>query len=297
MADIAAALYNWSTTRSSNSPAGGTTIGTGLDDNLREIQGVMRGWLASKGADIASAATTDLGAIEGLFHDITGTTTITGLGTVSAGIWKVIKFEGILTFTHNATSLILPGGLSITTANGDMAMVTSEGSGNWRCNWYQRAAGDIALATPVASTSGTSIDFTGLPLGVKRVTVCFRGVSTDGSSPPLIQIGDSGGIEATGYLGSGSDLVGAIATAYTSGFGIGTAVAAGATLSGAVTLTLENATSNTWVCAGIVARADGAQTYFVAGWKPLSTVLDRVRITTVNGTDVFDLGEINVVYE
>lgn len=80
----------------------------------------------------------DIGAVEGLFHDITGTEAITGLGTVSAGIHKVLKFEGIATLTHNATSLILPGSVNITTAVGDIAWFISEGSGNWRCLNYQR---------------------------------------------------------------------------------------------------------------------------------------------------------------
>src|SRR5687767_7776251 len=140
MADVDDTIAEWSATTSSNKPTGPTTVGTGWDDNLREICGVVVRALSHKGADIASATTTDLGAVEGLFHDITGTTTITGFGTIRAGIWKIIKFEGILTLTHNATSLIIPGAANITTANGDMAMVTSEGSGNWRVNWYTRAA-------------------------------------------------------------------------------------------------------------------------------------------------------------
>jgi len=121
------------------------------------IQKVVRGWLASKGADIASAATTDLGAVEGLYHDITGTTTITSLGTVSAGIWKVLTFEGVLTLTHNATSLILPGGASITTAVGDVAWFASEGSGNWRCNQYQRAATAPISASNVFTTGDVKL--------------------------------------------------------------------------------------------------------------------------------------------
>lgn len=138
MADVPSTLASWSATTASNSPADATTIGAGLADNLQEIQAVVRGWLATKGADIASATTTDLGAIQGNVHDVTGTTTITGLGTVSAGIWKIIRFTGILTFTHNGTSLILPGGSNITTAAGDCAFVISLGSGNWRCYFYQR---------------------------------------------------------------------------------------------------------------------------------------------------------------
>ena len=154
MADVSAALKDWSATTASNSPAGGTTIGTGLDDNLREIQGAIVRGLSNKGSDIASATTTDLGAVEGLMHDITGTTTITGFGTVRAGIWKIIKFEGALTLTHNATSLILPGAANITTADGDIAIVISEGSGNWRCVAYVKATGKAIIAPAVGDVTG-----------------------------------------------------------------------------------------------------------------------------------------------
>jgi len=139
-------ITDLSATAADNSPAGTDTVGPNLDDYLRGIQAVLRGDLASKGADIASATTTDLGAVQGSAHDITGTTTITGLGTVAAGIPKLIKFEGALTLTHNATSLILPGGENITTANGDTALVVSEGSGNWRCWFYWPAAINPAKA-------------------------------------------------------------------------------------------------------------------------------------------------------
>ena len=150
MADVAADLKTWSTTAASNSPADATTVGSGLADNLQEIQKVVRQDLAHKGADIASAGTTDLGAVVGLMHDITGTTTITSFGTVSAGIWKFIKFENVLTLTHNATSLILPGAANITTANGDTAIVMSEGSGNWRCLAYTKATGAQTVESPVS---------------------------------------------------------------------------------------------------------------------------------------------------
>lgn len=132
MADVAATLAGWSSTTNSNSPSGSTITGSGVDDNFREIQGVIVRGLSHKGADISSATTTDIGAVEGLMHDITGTTTITGLGTVRAGILKILKFEGALTFTHNATSLILLGGANRTTADGDIGIYISEGSGNWR---------------------------------------------------------------------------------------------------------------------------------------------------------------------
>jgi hypothetical protein len=156
MADVAGNLFDWSTTAASNNPAGSTNIGAGLDDNLRELQKVVRQDLAHKGADIASATTTDLGAVVGLMHDITGTTTITSFGTVSAGIWKLVKFEGALTLTHNATSLILPNAANITTADGDTALAFSEGSGNWRIHSYAgKNAYHSTLTTSGAVTTNT----------------------------------------------------------------------------------------------------------------------------------------------
>lgn len=156
-ADVAATLPLWSTTEGSNSPSGSTSVSTNLDDNLRMIQKVVRGWLATKGADIASAGTTDLGAVEGLAHDITGTTTITSFGTVAAGIIKVLKFEGALTLTHNATSLIIPGGANITTADGDVALVISEGSGNWRVLSYFTAASLYVTAAGTATLTNKTL--------------------------------------------------------------------------------------------------------------------------------------------
>lgn len=154
MADVAANLKDWSTTASNNAPSGTTAIGSGLDDNLRELQKVVRQDLAHKGADIASAATTDLGAVPGLFHDITGTATITSFGSVSAGIWKILRFTGSLTLTHNATSLILPGGANITTGPGDRAIVFSLGGGNWIVVDYTAAS--AATERTILGAAGVS---------------------------------------------------------------------------------------------------------------------------------------------
>jgi hypothetical protein len=138
MADVSSNLYSWSTTASSNSPSGATNVGSGLDDNLRQLQATVREGLAHyNSVAVASAGTVDLGAQTGNFLIISGTTTITSFGTVSAGIWKVVRFSGALTLTYNGTSLILPGAANITTVAGDVACFLSEGSGNWRCVWYQ----------------------------------------------------------------------------------------------------------------------------------------------------------------
>jgi hypothetical protein len=103
--------------------------------------------------DEASATTTDLGAIEGNYVSITGTTTITGLGTVAAGVTVTATFTGILTLTHNGTSLILPTAANITTAAGDSAIFVSLGSGNWRCVAYTRADGTALVGAGALTKS------------------------------------------------------------------------------------------------------------------------------------------------
>ena len=154
-ADVDATLMQWSTTAASNKPSGSTSISTNLDDNLREIQKVVRQQWAS--TSIASAATTNLASVNERFVTVSGTTTITALGTLSAGIERVLIFSGILTLTHNGTSLILPGAGNITTAAGDVATMLSLGSGNWRCIDYQRASGaPVSLVTQFADGSAAT---------------------------------------------------------------------------------------------------------------------------------------------
>jgi hypothetical protein len=156
----------------------------------------------------------------------------------------------------------------------------------------------IVSGTAVASTSGTSIDFTGIPSWAKRITVMFSGVSTNGTSNLLFQLGDSGGIEATGYLGAGgTSSAGSFNSAnYTTGFGLNVAAAANL-VNGSLMLTLLDSATNTWAAAGNFSLSNGANNALTSGSKALSATLDRVRITTVNGTDTFDAGSINILYE
>lgn len=93
-----------------------------------------------KATDIASAGTVDLTTSTGRLVHITGTTGITAI-TLASGYVRDIVFDGILTITHHATTLILPGGANITTAAGDRATFRGDGSGNTRCIHYTRANG------------------------------------------------------------------------------------------------------------------------------------------------------------
>jgi hypothetical protein len=157
--------------------------------------------------------------------------------------------------------------------------------------------GVLTSMTAQASTSGTSIDFTSIPSWVKRITVMFSGVSTNGTSLPMIQLGDSGGVETTGYT-AGSSLIGFGSTNYTTGFTIRTDAVASAVMDGFITINLFSSSTNTWVAGGtIYAPTPTAYLSAVSGAKSLSATLDRVRITTVGGTDTFDAGSINVLYE
>jgi len=154
-------------------------------------------------------------------------------------------------------------------------------------------SGAFIAGTAVASTSGTSIDFTSIPSWVKRVTVMFNGVSTNGSSYVIVQLGTSGGVETTTYLGNSQQ--GGSPVAFSTGFLISTNGAAACTRYGAISITLVG--SNAWTVQGVIADTSNNWTTPTAGIKTLGGTLDRVRITTVNGTDVFDAGSINILYE
>ena len=145
MSDVTTTLDSWSTTPGSNQPQGSTVIGSGLDENLRQMQATTR-YLASPNS-IASAATTDLSTVNDTFITVSGTTTITAFGTLTSGIYKWLIFSGALTLTHNGTSLILPDAVNITTAAGDVALMLSLGSGNWRCLNINSRASAAAFTT------------------------------------------------------------------------------------------------------------------------------------------------------
>jgi len=151
----------------------------------------------------------------------------------------------------------------------------------------------ITSGTAVASTSQTSIDFTSIPSWVKRITVMFNAISTTGTSNYQVQIG-AGSVTTSGYTsGSTEGTAGAIST---TGFTAFQSPVAARTYSGVMTIT--SITGNTWVYSSVLACVSNAQTATqAAGNIALGGTLDRVRITTVGGTDTFDAGSINILYE
>jgi hypothetical protein len=171
-------------------------------------------------------------------------------------------------------SVIIDGSASVTINNGAVLGITS--------------------GTAVASTSGTSIEFTSIPSWVKRITVMFQGVSTNGVTAPQIQIGSTTYV-TSGYLGAA--MSGAEVTNNASGFLLNssTFIASGV-LSGG--LMLSNLSGTIWVAYGSSGRSDIARGFSLGGvLLTLSGTLDRVELITVNGTDTFDAGSINIMYE
>ena len=157
-------------------------------------------------------------------------------------------------------------------------------------------AGNLMLiqGTSQASTSGTAITFTGIPSWAKRITIIFNGMSTTGTSNPMIQIG-SGSVDTSSTYTGGATINNQLVS-NTTGFLLTRVTSASDLFYGQAVLCLVS--SNIWVISGQsiqTAQVQGISNY--AGSKSLSGALDRIRITTANGTDTFDAGSINIQYE
>ncbi len=169
-------------------------------------------------------------------------------------------------------------------SNSSRTLSLPDGTGTFVVNNVNSA---IVSDTAKTATS-TSIDFSSIPSWVKRITLMFSNVSLNGTSDILVQIGDSGGIENTGYVsgsGSGSNS--------TAGYVIRMA---NATRTAYGMMQICNITGNNWISMHSI-NAGSLVDFAGGGGKTLSDLLTQVRITTVNGTDTFDSGTINIFYE
>jgi hypothetical protein len=174
------------------------------------------------------------------------------------------------------------------TINGSAGLTTNSGA----------VYNGIASGTAVTA-SGTSVDFTGIPSWVKRITVMFNGISLSGTSNAQVQIGDSGGIETTGYSCTAGVMQGSttsVTTAFTTGFVVVMNWQSNTdTFTGKIQIELFDGT--TYLGNGQSSNSGATRAVVSSGSKSLTTVLTQVRITTVNGTDTFDAGSINILYE
>ena len=267
----------------------GTTTSTAANITNGTIQTLTASTATITGGTYSGAINSTTGTIA-TFNSTTGTiaTLNSTTGTIATGTIATLNST---TGTITNLSTTLAGDFTISQGTGTIgtAKVTPT-------NLSQ----PFTSGTAVISTSGTAIDFTGIPSWVKRITVMFNGVSTSGASTPwLIQLGDSGGIENTGYLSAGGRIATASASSVnsTAGFSINVNNVATNTIHGSMTITLIDSSNNSWVASGAVANSAAADSFVAAGSKSLSATLDRVRITTSGGSDTFDAGSINIMYE
>lgn len=285
---------------------GATNIITGAGDVLGFVSESSGVWRCSsinsgikrfsKGADVASASTLTLGT-DGNYFDVTGTTTITSIGTLGVGTWVKLHFDGELTLTHHATDLILPGGVNITTAAGDEIELVEYATGDWRMvggvkadgtAWVVNSSSNLTIGAFTAWTSGAYKDITGLS-GVKRLTISPKLLSTTGTSNFLIQIGDAtGGLKTSGYTSGCTHDNGTRVTS-TAGMIVTSTQTASESRTGTVVLTLVDESTNAWVSSGQLTGIDGIDANS-GGQVTLSGPLDRFRFTTVGGTDTGDAG-------
>lgn len=195
------------------------------------------------------------------------------------------------------------GGTAITTdTSGTLNIVTGSGSGvtALSIDASGNVSGVLKSGTAQASTSGTSIDFTGIPSTVKRITVMLSGISTNGSSFYALRVGTSSGVVSTGYAGGAGDIY-TVNTVAVNGTTTEIALQGGAPSTGDAyngVITIVNLSGNIWSYSGNIFRTAGTnRSTTTAGTVTLSAALDRVRLTTTGGTDTFDAGTINILYE
>jgi len=223
------------------------------------------------------------------------TARVLGRTTASTGAIEELTAAQIAAFTSAATD----------TAQGAVELLTAAeaqaGTDTTRAmTAVAMKAAQIQPQTAVTLTTQTAVDFTSIPSWVNRISLHFSGVSTNGTSVPIVQLGDAGGFETSGYTGNVS--VGSNGVAWTvgatpaSGFGLSTSNAAGSVYTGK--LVLDRINGNEWVASGDWAQTTATiSTHLLTGAKTLSATLTQIRLTTVGGSDQFDAGTVNVSYE
>jgi hypothetical protein len=277
--------------------AGGTLTGALLADDSGTaalpaiaFDGDTNTGIFSPGADQLGIATNgvervEFGTTEVVFNDGGADVDFRVEGDTNANLFKV----------DAGTDTVIIDGLTHPSADGsaDQSLVTN-GSGT--LSFASRSR--LVRGTSVASTSGTSIDFTGIPSWARRVMVLVDLVSTNGNSPYLLRLGTSGGVQSTGYS-SGASVQGStnivVSGSSAVAFVVSPSPEAASVHSGI--LTLANITGNSWTLSLAIGATNAGFSICGGGSVSLSGVLDRVRITTSNGTDTFDAGTINILYE
>ena len=290
------------TSGGTGAPTWSTITGTGTVTSVN-VSGGTTG-LTYSGGPITGSGTITMAGTLAVANGGTGATTLTANNVILGNGTSAVQFVAPGTsgniLTSNGTTWISSAAGSIPTpsAIGQIPFSTN-GSTYTATQKIVQGTVNAGGTNPFPSSGGpVAVDFTSIPSWVKRITVMLDGVSTNGTSNLLFQLGDSGGVELSGYLGSGS-VIGAASVSsanFTTGFGVNGALAT-YDYSGNLIICLQDAATNTWTANGFFGSSTLTATWFTSGKKATSATLDRIRITTVGGTDTFDAGSINIMYE
>lgn len=251
--------------------------------------------------DALTVTATDVGKV----CQVTGTSTYYILTDDSPMTWQAI---GSITSASNSFATIAVSGQSdvvadsstdtLTLAAGSNITITTNAGTDTITIAASGGGSSLTPKTPVNPAGTSSVDYTALPAGLNRITVIFTACSLSGTDGYEIQIGDSGGIETTGYTGRVAYIVGNTSdanTEFNSSFYVPIGLAS-ALVSGS--LILNRISGNTWQAWGMFTVDDNTSNviYFICGYKALSAELDRVSINT-NTTNTWDSGTINIFVE
>ncbi len=252
---------------------------------------------------VASAATTaDIWANTiGNEIDFTGAATVTTFPNAPrAGASRILHCAGAVVFTNN-TTLFVQGAANFTASAGDVVHVHAITISTFRITILKEDGtaiiqNKIGLGT-IQTASGTSVDFTSIPAGTKKVIIMFDGISLNSSNNILVQIGDSGGIKTTGYISTGTRPIISGPTAggsNTAGFIVQAQETADA-LHGHMMLTLMDEATNLWISSHSMTGKIGIATLGGGGSRNLSTALTQIRVISSSG-NTFDAGRLNIQF-
>lgn len=250
--------------------------------------------------DVASAGTTDIGAVKSRNIRVTGTTTITSFGTIRAGTTKTVYFAAALTVTYNATSLITPTGASLAVSAGDSIDLVSLGSGNWRVLRHVKSSqANINYATPVVNPNTAAVLFTGIPAGVKRITAHITAMSFSAAGAGTVRLGVAGAVQNTSYGTVATDFANSaaqtIAAVDTTGVRVTQSSSTGP-FSGAVVFERASSSGNVWTYKAFNTYGTSGSQTLTSGTVTLTGDPDRLQFTTVAGTPLIN-GTMNISWE
>jgi len=263
--------------------------GTGVANNVASTLTISGNFATT--LTVAGAYNYTLPAASGTLANLASAQTLTNK-TLTAPVISSIVNTGTLTLPTSTDTLV---GKATTDTLTNKTLTSPTVNSPTIGGTPVMGASVITSGTVVASTSGTSIDFTSIPSWVKRITVMLRGVSTNGSSLLIAQIG-AGSIQTSSYTGS-TWYANTTNTLNSTGITITAGNAAAKEWDAVVTANLFNSATGLWVFSVVAGENPVSSGGVGAGSKTLSGTLDRVRITTVNGTDTFDAGSVNILYE